>query len=58
MVGVRFLKVLDDEVVNAECESCFAGGMSQESGGLGHGLVAEAFEFSDELVKCDDACFL
>ena len=44
-------------MVNAECESCSAGGMSPESGGLGHGLVAESFEFSDELVKRDEACF-
>ena len=24
---------------------------------MGNGLVAETFEFSDELVKHDDACF-
>ena len=57
VVGVVFRKVLDAEVVNAECECCSAGGMFPESGGLGHGLVAKSFEFSDNLVKGDDACF-
>ena len=57
MVGVDFLEVLDAEVVNAECENCFAGGMSPESGGLGHGLLAKTFEFLDKLVKRNDTCF-
>ena len=57
MVGVGFRKVLDAEVVNAECESCFSGGMFPEFGGLGHGLEAKSFEFSYELVKGNDARF-
>ena len=56
-LGWRQLSGLDAEVVNIECESCFAGGMSPECGCLGHGLVAEAFEFSDKLVKRNDAYF-
>ena len=57
MVGVVFRKVLDAEVVNAECECRSAGGMFPESGGLVHVLVAESFDFSDELVKSNDDCF-
>ena len=56
MVGVGFLEVLDAKVIYAECEGCFAGRISPESGGLGHGIVAKTFEFLDELVKRDDAC--
>ena len=57
MVGVVFRKVLDAEVVNSECECHSVGDMFPESGGLGHGLVANFFEFSEGLVKGNDACF-
>ena len=54
MALIKWLALLDAEVVNVECEDRSAGGMFPESGSLGHGLVAESFDFSDELVKSDD----